>query len=219
MRAARETHAGAAPTRLAPAPPHAYRDARGITLIEVVASIALGAMLLLATAPAFATLRAAGRTAAAAREIAVTLQALRWQSVATGQSHGLSFGVDSIGWSWRVVRDGNGNGLRTSEVRDGTDRTLSGPHRLEERLAPVRLGFPTGTPIPEIPPRTGTIADLADPVHFGRSDLVSLSPVGTASSGTIYVTDGRELYGIVLFGPTARLRVWRYDGRSGDWKL
>jgi len=195
------------------------RAARGVSLLELVAALALGAMLLLAAWPAFAALRSGGRTAAAAREMAVTLQALRWQSVATGRSHGLSFASDSIGWSWRVVQDGNGNGLRTSEVRDGTDRTLAGPQRLEDRLAPVRLGFPARSSLPEIPPGAGWIADLRDPVQFGRSNLVSFSPGGSASSGTLYVTDGQALYGIVLFGPTARLRVWRYDERSGQWRL
>jgi hypothetical protein len=71
--------------------------------------------------------------------------------------------------------------------------------------------------IPEIPPRRGTISGVDDPVQFGRSDLVAFSPLGTASSGTLYVTDGRELFGIVLFGATARVRVWRYDGGTNEW--
>ena len=55
-------------------------------------------------------------------------------------------------------------------------------------------------------------------MRFGRSDLVSFSPDGSASSGTLYVTDGRDgLYAVVLFGPTARVRVWRFDRRNGRW--
>ncbi len=193
------------------------RVSRGVTLPELLVVLALGAMLLLASAPTLAHLRSAGRTAAAAREIAVTLQALRWRSVATGTSHGLSFGVDATGWSYRIVRDGNGNGLRTAEIGSGVDPALTTVVRLEHRLAPVRFGLPASSSIPEIPPRPGTIPDRSDPVAFGRSNLVSFSPLGTSSSGTLYVTDGRELCGIVLFGPTARLRVWRYDGRSRTW--
>ncbi len=189
-----------------------------MALLEVLATLLLCALLFLAAAPAFATLRSAGRTAAGARELAITLQALRWRSVAAGRSHGLWFSADARGWTWRVVRDGNGNGLLTAELRDGTDGILSGPHRLEDRLAPTRLGLPAGGSIPEIPPRRGTIAGSADPVQFGRSDLVAFSPQGTASSGTLYVTDGHELFAIVLFGATARVRVWHYDGRDRQWR-
>jgi hypothetical protein len=57
-------------------------------------------------------------------------------------------------------------------------------------------------------------------VRFGRSDLVSFSPLGSASSGTIYVTDGRNaLFAIVQFGPTSRLRVWRYRPLERRWTL
>jgi hypothetical protein len=190
-----------------------------MSAVETAAVLALTALALALSVPALAGLRAASRTAAGARDLAVTLQALRWKSVATSRTHGLAFFADLSGPGWRVVQDGNGNGLRTSEIADGTDRVLAGPVRLEDRVASVRLGFPADAVIPEIPPRRGTIADLTDPVQFGRSDLVSFSPEGTSSSGTIYVTDGRELYGIVLFGATARVRVWRYDGRSGRWTL
>jgi hypothetical protein len=57
-------------------------------------------------------------------------------------------------------------------------------------------------------------------VRFGRSDLISFSPGGSASSGTLYVTDGRRgFYAVVLFGPTARLRVWRYRPEERRWTL
>jgi hypothetical protein len=55
-------------------------------------------------------------------------------------------------------------------------------------------------------------------VRFGRSTIVSFGPTGSASSGTVYVTDGLQgLYAVVLFGPTARLRVWRFDPVEGRW--
>ena len=57
-------------------------------------------------------------------------------------------------------------------------------------------------------------------MRFGRSDLISFGPLGTASGGTLYLTDSRHrLYAVVLYGRTARVRVWRYDTREGRWKL
>jgi hypothetical protein len=59
-----------------------------------------------------------------------------------------------------------------------------------------------------------------DPIRFGRGDLVAFSPLGSSSSGTIYLTDGRsELWAVVLYGATARVRVWRFDRTAGRWRL
>lgn len=193
---------------------------RGVTAAEVLVVVVLGLMSLAVAVPCLAYLRDEGRAAAGARQLAATLSALRFQSVARGKSTGLLFEKRGEGWVWWEVGDGNGNGLRTSEVRSGVDPVRSGPHRLEDRVESVRLGFLPLASIPEIPPQTGTIADLDDPIQFGHSDLVAFAPQGSASSGTLYLTDGRSvLYGVVLYGPTSRVRVWRYDTLSRRWTL
>ena len=193
---------------------------RGVSLVELLAALVLIGVLTSLLIPTAAEMVADARAAAGARELAMILQALRWKAVAANSSHGLFFAKDERGWHWLVVRDGNGNGLRTAEVRDGTDPAVSGPHRLEDRVSGLYLGFPPAESVPRIPPRSGSISDLADPVKFGRSDLISFSPLGTASSGTLYVTDRRHaLRAVVLFGPTVRVRVWRFDTREVQWKL
>jgi len=193
---------------------------RGLSLVELLAALVLIGVLTSMLIPTGAEMIAGARAGAGAREMAATLQAMRWTAVSSNRSHGLYFALDQRGWHWWVVRDGNGNGLRTAEVRDGTDPTVSGPHRLEDRVDGLYLGFPPAPSVPAIPPRSGSIANLADPVKFGRSDLVSFSPLGTASSGTLYLTDRRHaLRAVVLFGPTVRIRVWRFDTREARWKL
>jgi type II secretory pathway pseudopilin PulG len=193
---------------------------RGWSLPELLAALIVLGLVVAICAPATAEMMAEARAAAAAREVAATLQAMRWRAVSTHRTHGLFFRLDARGWHWFVVRDGNGNGLRTAEVRDGTDPTLSGPHRIEDRVEGLQVGFPPALEIPAIPPRSGSIPDLGDPVKFGNSNLIAFSPLGTASSGTLYLTDRRyALRAVVLFGPTVRIRVWRLDTRESRWKL
>lgn len=188
--------------------------------MEALAVLLLGALAALVVWPAAATLRDAGRAAAGARVMASTFAALRWQSVARRRAVGLYFERRGRDWVWWHVEDGNGNDLRIAEIRSGVDPVRSGPHRLGDRVERVELGFPAVGSIPQIPPKTGPIASLDDPVQFGRSDLVSFTPTGGASSGTLYVTDGRRtLHAVVLFGPTARVRVWRYDAERRRWTL
>jgi len=192
----------------------------GFSAIEALVVVALVGIALSISVPALSALRENGRTAAGARLLAMELNRMRWEGVAGRRGTGLFFERGPEGWGWRVVEDGNGNGLRTAEIRRGVDPTLSGPHLLQDRVEDVRLGFPPGGPFPRIPPRTGNIADTDDPVQFGRSDIVAFGPLGRSSSGTLYVTDGRRgLFGIVLFGPAARVRVWRYDSVGGKWTL
>jgi hypothetical protein len=192
----------------------------GISLIETALVLALMALSLMVTVPSVATLRNGARLSAGAREMAMTFQALRWKSVTTNNVRGVLFEADDTGWYWYEVLDGNGNGLRTAEVRNGKDVTVSGPHRIEDRISGVQLGFPALDEIPRIPPRNGTLDDVADPVKFGVSNLVSFSPLGRSSSGTIYLTDGNKgLYAVVVFGPTVRVRVWRYNAATGNWIL
>ena len=190
----------------------------GLGLIELLIVLVLIGMALAFVLPALAAISSERAAGAAAREVATWLQAQRWLAVAQRRSHGLYFEQVQDRWVWYAVRDGNGNGLRTDEVRRGTDPRLSGPHRIGKG-GTARLGFPGG-PIPRIPPRRGAIQGREDPIQFGRSNIVSFGPLGSASSGTIYVTDGRRaLFGIVLFGPSARIRVWRYSVESGQWTL
>jgi len=193
---------------------------RGVGAAELLLVVALTLIGLAVAVPSLAYVRDEGRAAAAARQMAATFSSLRYRSVTHGKAAGLLFQRQGAGWAWWEVEDGNGNGLRTSEVERGVDRIRSGPHRLEDRVQGVRLGFPPLASIPEIPPGSDTIADLDDPVQFGRSDLVSFTPQGSASSGTLYLSDGRGvLYGVVLYGATCRVRVWRFDTYRRRWTL
>jgi hypothetical protein len=190
----------------------------GFGLTETVALLALLALLTMTALPAAARLHTSARCGAGARQLTVALRGVRAKSVASGRTHGLSFQQDQVGWHWYEVRDDNGNGLRAADIKKKVDTILSGPHRLESSVEHVTLGFPPLASIPKIPPATGPLSGLDDPVRLGASDILSFSPLGTGSTGTLYVTDGRNaLCAIVLYGKTTRLRVWRFDPWSREW--
>ena len=55
-------------------------------------------------------------------------------------------------------------------------------------------------------------------VQFGASDLVSFTPAGTASSGTVYVrSQGGRQYAVRVAGATGRTRLLRFDAGTGRW--
>lgn len=196
------------------------RASKGFTLPELLVALAVVGIAVSVGIPSAAAIRESGRTEAGARLLAAELSSQRWKGVAGHGTRGLQFRRIAGGWSWREVADGNGNGLRTLEIARGVDRVLGPDVRLESLVEHVTIGIPAGGPYPEAPPGIHELREGDDPVRFGASDLVSFGPLGTASSGTLYVTDRKEgLCAIVLFGPSSRLRVWRYVPGEGRWTL
>jgi len=67
--------------------------------------------------------------------------------------------------------------------------------------------------VPAIPPDSG-ILDPSDPIRFGASNMVSFSPLGTATPGTFYLA-GEGLQGAVrVTGGSARVRLMVCRGRK-----
>lgn len=193
-------------------------SSRGFSLAEILVVLAIVGAAAAITLPSAALFRDGGKAMAGARAMAVALSDQRWKAVAARRAHGLFFEQLPGGWAWREVEDGNGNGIRTAEVRNGTDRTAVPPRRLDAWIPGVRIGVPAGGPYPEAPPGTGVLHEGDDPVRFGAADIASFTPLGQSSSGTLYVTDGRSgLCAVVLFGPSARTRVWRWVAGEGKW--
>ena len=67
--------------------------------------------------------------------------------------------------------------------------------------------------MPAIPPDRGTLS--GDPIRFGRSDILSFSPLGTATPGTFYLVGDGAQAAVRVTGGSARVRlmVWR-----GNWR-
>jgi hypothetical protein len=188
----------------------------GVSLPEVLASLGILALLIAFSAPIVAETAARERLRAAGRETALLLRGLRYRAVAERTSFGLRFTRAGEGWSYTLYRDGNGNGIRTTDIAAGRDRFLEGPSDPGARHEGIRFGLPAA-PIPEIPPGTGTVPNPGDPIKVGTSDIVSFSPSGSMSGGTLYLTDGRRVAGVVLYGPTGRIRIFLYESARGRW--
>ena len=108
--------------------------------------------------------------------------------------------------------DGNRNGVRAVDIAQGADRRISGPIPLASRTSGVRVAINPG--VPAIPPDTGALS--GDPIRFGNSNMVSFSPLGTASPGTFYLA-GETLQGAVRVVPgSARVRFLVCRGKKWE---
>jgi prepilin-type N-terminal cleavage/methylation domain-containing protein len=196
--------------------PSSARPARGFSLVEALIGLAILGILLAFTVPLLAETVARERLHAASLEMALQLRALRQRAVSEGCCLGLRFVAAGSSWSYTLYRDGNGNGIRTADILSGRDRRIEGPDDPATRFEGIRIGLPE-TPVPQIPPGSGSIASPGDPVKFGNTNLVSFSPSGSVSGGTLYLTDGTRVAAVVVYGPTGRIRLHRYDSENG-WR-
>ena len=110
--------------------------------------------------------------------------------------------------------DGDGDGIRSRDIADGVDQPLEFVHALSDHYAAVRIGFADS-----VPPIDAALASSgSDPVRFGPGDILTFGPVGTATSGTLYLAGpGQQQYAVRVLGTTGRLRVMRFDQRSRRW--
>jgi Tfp pilus assembly protein FimT len=192
---------------------------RGAGLASLLAALAVLALAIGASLPAVGRAVRDNRIRASAREMVSALRAARHRAIAESGTRGLVFRPEGEDWSYTLHADGDGDGLRSSDVRRGVDAPLGPPRRLSDRHPTVRPGFLPRERIRRVPPARGFLRDLEDPVRFGNSDLISFSPTGRASSGTLYLTDGQTgQWAIVLYGVTGRIRVYRYDPERERWR-
>ena len=186
-------------------------DARGVSLIEVLFGAALAATLAGIAVPMTSGALDSIRTAAAARHVASRIATARVNAVATSASSAIRFEAAADDFTFASYADGNGNGVRTADIRNGTDVATTRLERLRDNYPGVRFGLRPG------------LADLdgargnTDGVRIGAARILSLAPNGSATSGTLYVHGRRAQFAIRVLGATGRVRVFEYDEGAGTW--
>jgi prepilin-type N-terminal cleavage/methylation domain-containing protein len=185
----------------------------GFTILELLFVIAIAGTLTTIAVPQGLRALDDFRTRAAARYLAQRIADARLSAIRRSASHGLRFEPASPDYRVSLVADGNGNGLRTSEIQRGIDRPLTEPELLGWHFPDVIFGIQD-----DVPDADGRPANGSDGVRVGSSKLLSMNPDGTSSSGTLYV-HGRERsqYAIRIFGATGRVRVLKYDYVRRRW--
>ena len=195
------------------------RGERGHSLMEMMTALAVAALLAVAAFPMLATLRARALMSGASFEIATLLRSTRSRAIEEGRSVALVFRAGAGGWRVTLVADGDGDGVKAADLDAGTDYPLAQPRRIADRWSGVEFGFLPIARVRRLPPSRLWLESLDDPVQFGSSDIVSFSPGGEASSGSLYLADaGGQMAAVVLYGQTARVRVFRYDVAREEWR-
>jgi prepilin-type N-terminal cleavage/methylation domain-containing protein len=190
---------GGAPRRPRPA---RGGTSRGYTLIEVVFATGLVAVLAAAAVPQLTAGVERSRTVGAARYLASRLAFARAQAVARSANVALLLSAADDTFIVGTYVDNNADGVRTRDIAAGIDTPIDVPVRLSHLFPHVAL----------------FLNDPAMTSTFDSSALMSFSPLGTASSRTLYLRGAdRSEYAVRVLGATGRVRVLRLVASSGAW--
>lgn len=178
---------------------------RGFTILELVVVVGMILVLAAVAAPTLRAYSAEAHALGAGRVFKGEFLKAKSIAVRSNVETAIRFEPAADGTYWySVYRDGNHNGVLSEDIRSGKDTRIAGPHRLDSGAPGVRVGINPG--VPAIPPERGTL-DTSDPIRFGRSNMLSFSPLGTASPGTFYLA-GEWIQAAVRVTPaTARVRL------------
>jgi len=156
--------------------------ASGHSLVELVIVVAIIATMAAVALPFFRPMVADAHLLGAAREFCSSFRLAASAAVRSNVYTAIRFERDTDRVRYAVYRDGDHDGVRSDDIARGRDTLLEGPYPLGTGST-VRVGILPGTPA--IPPERGLLS--GDPIRFGRSDILSFSPLGTATPGTFYL--------------------------------
>lgn len=147
----------------------------------------------------------AARANAAARYVSSRLMLARAMAVQRSAAIAVRFETDSRGLRFAAYQDGNRNGVRSRDIDLNVDFQIAQPVRIFELFPGVDFGLLVDN-------------QSANPIQLGGSTLLTFTPAGTSTSGSLYLRgrDGSQ-YAVRVLGATGRTRVQRYDERQRTW--
>jgi len=187
--------------------------AKGFSLVELVVTLSLLALLLAVAGPRTTRWAARGALTAAASRLFTDAQRCRELAAQRLAHVGLLFDVDARGSFYVLVVDRNGNGVSRRDYLAGRDQVLGGPVHFADFGPAVRLGLPPGISVPA-PGGTGRVSEAG--IAAGRSGILSFSPSLGATPGSVYLTAGDEVVALRV-APMGALRLLRWSKQRQAW--
>jgi Tfp pilus assembly protein FimT len=194
----------------------ATASARGATLLELLPVIALVALVSATTIPVVAGTMEHERVRIAAQFMAARLMHAQLEALRRGVFVAIRVNLGDRDASLQLFADGNGNGVRTADIEQGVDRPIGPADSIGAHSSGVTLRLNQ-----RVLDAGGTtwLEAGSDPLRIGSSNLISCSPTGSLTSGTLYLSAERGPQAAVrITGTTGRVRVLSYDPGTTAWR-
>jgi type II secretory pathway pseudopilin PulG len=195
------------------------RAQRGFSLADLLVAMAVAGLVVAIAVPPLQRIASRLTLRIAAQQVVGVMREARLFALRQSQNVGVKFRTDAAGnVRWALYLDGDGDGVRTDDIDKGIDPMAAPERTLDGFGRSVRLGFPPG-PAPRDPSdRYRRLDRLDDPIRFNRSDLASFTPMGGATPGSVYLTDGvARLMAVRTDSRNGRVRILEWDRARQEW--
>jgi prepilin-type N-terminal cleavage/methylation domain-containing protein len=186
---------------------------RGYSLVELLVTLAVLGVLTAMSVPMFGNALEHSRLRGAAFHMSARLYLVRSQAVRRHGYVALRFKTINGVVQYQTFADGDRDGVKSADITSGRDVPLDRPEALGDTHSGITFGFVPGCPLID-----GSTAS-GNPVRIGTSGLLSYSPGGESTTGTLYIRSRSEGYAIVLLGATGRTRLLYCSPTDGRWTI
>ena len=184
-------------------------------LIDVAFTCGLTAVIAAVAIPSMHASREHDAARGAARYIATRLQTARLEALRRNAMVAMRFDPTDEG-RFGVYVDGDGDGVLQRDIDRGVDYALHPDARLSDYFGSVSFRIAADVPGPD---GSGALAGGSDPIRLGATNVLSFSPLGSATSGTVYLASGGgHQMAIRVLGATGRVRVLWFDWTTLAWR-
>jgi type II secretory pathway pseudopilin PulG len=196
------------------------RSERGFQLVELLVVLALIFIMACMNVPSILRISGQWRLRLAAEEVVAAMRLARAHALRQCANVAVKFRPRADGHAtYSLYRDSDGDGVLNRDIDRGVDPLIAPPRRLEQIGSQVRFGFPPGRLARDPASPRKWLRNGDDPIRFNNSNLASFGPLGTATPGTVFLTDGQSgLAAVRVTGRTGRVKVVVYDFREEVWK-
>jgi Tfp pilus assembly protein FimT len=189
---------------------------RGTALIDVLAALGLSAALVAIAVPVVGGTLDREHVIIGTHYLAATVQRARLESLKRASTVAVRIEMLDGRTAVQLFTDGNGNGVLQRDIDRRIDPPLAGAEWLDSHGRDVSV---------RINQRVTDVAGSTvlnpgdDPLRIGNTALVSFSPLGSSTSGTVYVAARRgPQMAIRVYGATGRVRVLMFDAQARQWR-
>jgi len=189
---------------------------RGAALVDVLAATGLSLVMAAVAVPVVGATLEREHVMVGTHYLAASVQRARLESLKRATAVAVRLEVLDGRAAVQLFADGNGNGVLQRDIDRGIDRPLAGREWLDEHAREVSLRI--NQPVTEVA-GAAALAPGDDPLRIGNTSLVSFSPLGSSTSGTVYVAGRRgPQMAIRIYGATGRVRVLMFDAQARQWR-
>jgi type II secretory pathway pseudopilin PulG len=188
---------------------------RGATLLEQLLVMVLILVVLSIAIPVMDRQVQEARARGAAFYMSGRCALLRMQAVHRDANVGLRFVPVGTSWRFQTYVDGDWDGVRAADIATGRDPAIDSANQLEAQVPGTMFGFVPGCPLID----GSAVPSGASPVRIGSAQMITFTPAGTTSGGTLYVRGGPHAsgYAVVMLAATGRTRLLRCLPGSATW--